>query len=371
MKKVQMKEDVTNSLLGFGCMRFPTKNGRIDRKLTFEMLQYAYDNGVTHFDTAYPYHDGESETFLGEFLQRLDRKSFTLSTKLPMWEVKCHEDFMKYLNIQLKKLQVDYIDFYLLHALNKERWEIAVKYDVFSFIEEAKKQGKIRYIGFSYHDDKETYQKIGTSYPWDFCLQQINYLDYTSQQGVEGYKLMADRKIPVWVMEPLKGGRLTTLAPDIMEEFTKLRPDDSSAEWAFRWVHTLPGVKLILSGMSTLDQVKANVEIFNRITPLNDEELRAVDKVREMINNRVKIACTGCNYCMPCPNGVAIPHNFSIYNDAYMYNNMATGKYAYKNHLKEEEKGVNCVECGECLPKCPQKLPIPDLLHEVVNNIGE
>jgi len=370
MKKIQMKADVANSLLGFGCMRFPTQNGNIDRELSIDMLQYAYDHGVTHFDTAYPYHGGESELFLGEFLQKIERNSFTLSTKLPVWKVEKYEDFEALLDEQLKKLQVDYFDFYLLHALNKNTWKNIVELDVFKFIEEAKSKGKFRYIGFSYHDDNETYQEIGNYYEWDFCLQQINYIDYKNQQGVEGYQLMVDRNIPIWVMEPLKGGSLTTLADDIMDEFQAINPNDSSAEWAFRWVHSLPGVKLILSGMSSLDQVKENVKIFNQIEPLNEEEFKVIDKVRDMINNRVKISCTACNYCMPCPNSVEIPKNFKIFNQAYMYNNMLSGKFTYKNHLKEEEKAINCIECGECIPKCPQNLDIPSLLQEVVENIG-
>ena len=365
-----MKTDVTNSLLGFGCMRFPTKSGKIDYEQTMKMLEYAYSHGVNHFDTAYPYHDGESETLLGTFLKKLPRDSFTVSTKLPIWKVKKYEDFENFLDEQLAKLQVDYLDFYLLHALNKERWEIALKHNVFKFFETIKAKGKVKYIGFSYHDDKETYQKIGTSYDWDFCLQQINYIDYKKQQGIEGYELMAKRNIPVWVMEPLKGGNLTTLAPDIMNEFQKVHPDDSSAKWAFRWVHTLPGVKLILSGMSTLEQVVENIKIFEAIEPLNKEELTTIDKVRNMINNRIKVACTACNYCMPCPNKVNIPRNFKIYNDAYMFNNLASGKYSYNNFLQEEEKSLNCIECQECLLKCPQKLNIPVLLQEVTDNLS-
>ncbi|HEY8364428.1 MAG TPA: aldo/keto reductase [Haloplasmataceae bacterium] len=371
MKTVQMKSDVTNSLLGFGCMRFPTKNDKIDRELTAQMLEYAYEHGITHFDTAYPYHDGESEIFLGEFLKRWDRKTFTLSTKLPIWLVKKYEDFEYYLDEQLKRLQTDYLDFYLLHALNKERWEIAVNNNIFQFFKEAKEKGKVRYIGFSYHDDKDTYQKIGNSYDWDFCLQQINYIDYDKQQGIEGYELMAKRNIPVWVMEPLKGGNLANLSSDITAEFKKVRPDDSCAKWAFRYVHTLPGVKLILSGMSSLEQVIENIKIFENIEPLNDIEMQTIAKVRDMINKRIKIPCTGCNYCLPCPNGVEIPKNFKIYNNAYMYNNLNAGKYNYKFMLKEEEKAVNCIECRECVGKCPQQLDIPNLLEEVKMNIGE
>lgn len=367
MKKVQMKSDVYNSFLGFGCMRFPTKNDKIDRELATEMLDYAYSHGVNHFDTAYPYHAGESELFLGEYLKKHDRKSFTLSTKLPVWKVEKYEDFELLLDEQLAKLQVEYFDFYLLHALGKERWDIIVEYDVFRFIEEAKRKGKIRYIGFSYHDNREPFQKIAKAYNWDFVLLQINYIDYTSQQGIEGYKLLEERNIPVWVMEPLKGGRLATLAPDMTEIYRKVNPDDSAAKWAFRWVHTLPNVKMIFSGMSTLDQVKENCEIFNDITPLNDEEIKVVDKVREMIENRVKVACTSCKYCLPCPVGVEIPKNFQIYNDAYMYNNKERGQEGYKHGLQEEQKALNCIECGQCLEQCPQHLEIPNLLREVVS----
>lgn len=369
MKKIQMKADVYNSLLGFGCMRFPTKNDKIDRKKTFAMLKYAYENGVNHFDTAYPYHDGESELVLGEFLKDLPRDTYTVSTKLPLWKVEKHDDMEKILDEQLEKLQLEYLDFYLLHALNKNTWEKAVNNNVFKFFETIRKKKKVRYIGFSFHDDKETFQKIATSYDWDFCLLQINYIDYEKQQGIEGYELMAKRNIPIWVMEPLKGGNLTTLSDDIVAEFKKVHPQDSCAKWAFRWVHTLAGVKLILSGMSTLDQVKENIEIFKDITPLKPDELKTVDKVREMINNRIKVPCTSCNYCLPCPSHVNIPRNFRIYNESYMFNNINLGKVMYRN-LREEEKAINCIECEECLPKCPQKLDIPTLLREVRENIG-
>lgn len=370
MKKVQMKPDVNNSLLGFGCMRFPTKHNKIDREKTFEMLRYAYEHGVNHFDTAYGYHDGESEIVLGEFLKTIDRSTVTVSTKLPIWLVKKEQDFDRLLEEQMKKLQVDYLDFYLLHALNKERWELAVNNNIFDFFKRIKEKGLVRYVGFSFHDDKETFLKIAKSYNWDMCLLQINYLDFEEQQGKEGYKYMEEHNIPVWVMEPLKGGRLTTIADDIYQVMKDVNPDDSQAKWGFRWVHSLPGVKLILSGMSTLEQVKENCEIFSNIEPLNEKELQVIEKVKEMIKTRVKVKCTSCNYCIPCPNGVNIPRNFRIYNNSYMYNNIPEGKDAYKYHLKEEEKAYNCIECGECLDKCPQHLPIPDLLKEVHQVLG-
>lgn len=370
MKKIHMKKDVYSSFLGFGCMRFPTKNEKIDRELATEMLDYAYEHGVNHFDTAYPYHGGESELFLGEYLKKLDRNTYTISTKLPVWKVREYADFEKLLDEQLEKLQLEYFDFYLLHALNKKTWENIVKNDVFKFIKEAKEKGKIKYIGFSYHDDKELFPKIVNSYNWDFCLLQINYIDYKSQQGVEGYELVTSKGIPVWVMEPLKGGRLATLAPDIMENYQKIN-NDSQVQWAFRWVHTLPNVKLILSGMSSLDQVEDNCKIFNDITPLDDEEINAVNKVREIINKRIKISCTGCKYCLPCPVGINIPKNFQIYNDAYMYNNKLRAKESYNLGLKVEERAHNCIECRQCIDLCPQNLEIPKLMNEVSEYFGD
>jgi len=370
MKKIQMKKDVLNSFLGFGCMRFPTKNGKIDRTLSSEMLDYAYQNGLNHFDTAYPYHDGESELFLGEYLKKHDRNSYTLSTKLPVWKVTEYADFEKCLDEQLNKLQVEYFDFYLLHALNKNTWENIVKQDVFRFIKEAKQKGKIKYIGFSYHDNNELFPHIVNSHAWDFCLLQINYIDYKDQQGIEGYDLVTSKNIPVWVMEPLKGGRLATLADDIKDVFEKINPNDSAAKWAFRWVHSLDNVKMIFSGMSTLDQVKENMTIFQDITPLNEVEMNAIDRVREMINTRVKISCTGCKYCLPCPVGIEIPKNFNIFNDAYMYNNKERATDSYQMGLKIEQRANNCIECGQCLDLCPQKLNIPELMRDVTAYFG-
>ena len=367
MKKVKMKDDVYNSLLGFGCMRFPTKHSKIDRVLSSEMLDYAFSQGLTHFDTAYPYHGGESESFMGEYLKKHDRSTFTVSTKSPVWKINEFADFEKYLDEQLEKLQLDYVDFYLLHALNKNTWRNIVKLGVFKFLEQAKASGKVRYVGFSYHDDKRTFTEIAEAYPWEFCLLQINYIDYTTQQGMEGYDLLTKKGIPVWVMEPLKGGRLATIAPDIMEKLKAINPNDSAAKWAFRWVHSLENVKLILSGMSTLEQVAENCDMFKEITPLNPQEMSAIDEVREVINNRVKIPCNLCGYCVPCPIDINIPKNFEIYNDAYMYNNKLRAMDSYNFVLKEEQKAPQCIMCNECIDKCPQNINIPEFLREVAH----
>lgn len=371
MKKIQMKEDVHNSFLGFGCMRFPTKHDRIDREEATKLLDYAYDHGVNHFDVAYPYHGGESELFLGDYLKKYKREDYTLSTKMPIWKVEKYEDFDALLDEQLERLQVDYFDFYLLHALNKKTYQNIVDNGIFDWIKKIKQTDKVRYIGFSFHDDKDTFQEIANAYQWDFALLQINYIDYDTQQGIEGYELLTSKGIPVWVMEPLKGGRLATLAPDILSHYKEVNPDDNAAKWAFRWVHSLPNVKLVLSGMSTMEQVEDNINIFKDIEPLNDKELQVVDHVKEIINNRVKVQCTYCNYCMPCPVNVNIPKNFKIYNDGYMYNNQLRASESYRMGLKVDERAVQCIECNQCMEHCPQDLQIPDLLGEVAEYFKE
>lgn len=363
--KRPINSQTINSLLGFGCMRFPTKNGKINRDLATEMLDYAFKNGVNHFDTAEPYHEGESEYFLGDYLKKHTRESFTISTKMPVWNVKKHEDFEEILDNQLEKLKVDYIDFYLLHALNKNYWDKIRELNVFDFIKKVQSQGKIKYIGFSFHDDYETFTNIVDSYSWDFCLMQLNYIDINHQQGIRGYKYCEENKIPVWIMEPLKGGKLSNLAEDIVDKMRILNPKDSPTKWAFRWVASLPNVKLILSGMSSIEQVKENCNSFTRIQSLSDDEYNIIKEVKNEIDNRIRIDCTSCKYCLPCPVGVNIPRNFSLYNLSFMFNDKEGSKTSYDRYMKDEERASSCVSCGKCISKCPQNIDIPTELKKV------
>ncbi|ERJ13345.1 aldo/keto reductase [Haloplasma contractile] len=367
MKKVNMKPDVNNSLLGFGCMRFPTtEEGKIDREQSIEMLDCSYQNGLNHFDTAAPYHGGESEEFMGDYLKKYSRDSFTVSTKLPVWEVKEYDDFEKILDRQLNKLQLEYIDFYLLHALNKDTWKNIVHHDVFKFIKEAQAKGKFKYIGFSFHDDLDLFKEIANSYDWDFSLMQLNYMDQDHQQGMTGYEMMTERNIPVWVMEPIKGGKLANLADDLRDKLDNVTPGDHPAKWALRWCASLPNVKLILSGMSTLEQVKQNCDTFSSLEPLNQDEQAIIEEVRVEITNRLKVDCTACNYCMPCPEDINIPHNFTLFNESYMYNNKKMAENSYQS-MSLEKQAISCIACGKCLEQCPQKIDIPAQMQNVAD----
>ncbi len=346
------------SLLGFGCMRFPTTpEGKIDREAATKMLDAAYKNGVNYFDTAYIYHDGESETFTGEALEAYDRSSYYLATKLPCWMVNSLDDAKRIFEDQLKKLNKDYIDFYLLHSMGKTTWDRMLQLGVLEYCESLKKEGRIRYLGFSFHDSYPVFEEIITYRDWDFCQIQLNYMDEEEQAGVKGYQLAEKLGVPVIVMEPVKGGSLASLPEDITAVLREQDPNASTASWALRWVGTFPGVAVILSGMSTPEQLADNLKTFDRFQPLNESEKQAVDTVKRMMKARVNNGCTGCKYCMPCPAGVDIPRNFSIWNTFGVYQNEQQAKRQWKN-LKEEMKAKNCVECGQCEDACPQKISI-------------
>lgn len=357
------KLGIKTSLLGFGCMRFPTTaDGKIDEERAQQMLEEAYAAGINYYDTAWPYHNGESEPFVGRAMKRYPRESFYFATKLPCWNVKTREDAVKIFTQQLEHLQTDYIDFYLLHALNKNSFHEMCELGVLEDLVELKKQGKIKYLGFSFHDNYEAFEEILTYRDWDFCQIQYNYMDTEEQAGDKGYALCEKRNVPIIIMEPIKGGALASYAPEVEEIFKAARPEKSIASWALRWVASKPQVKVVLSGMSTGEQVKDNLETFKKFEPLSETELETVEKVIKEIKSRIKNGCTGCRYCMPCPAGVNIPGNFSMWNAYGMYNNAGAAKWRYFNEMKEEERSNQCVSCGACESVCPQKLPIREHL---------
>lgn len=365
------KLDISTSLLGFGCMRFPVlENGDIDETEAEKMLDKAIAAGVNYIDTAYPYHSGKSEPFVGKALKKYDRDSFYLATKLPVWLVEKEEDVDRLFEEQLERLQTDYIDFYLMHALNKERWDAMNKLHVVERLEELKKEGKIRYLGFSFHDDYEVFEEILTAREWDFCQIQLNYMDANEQAGMKGYKLTEERKVPLVIMEPIKGGSLAGFSEDINERFHKLDADASVASFALRWVGTLPNVKVILSGMSTMEQVDDNLKTFKEFKVLNEDEKAAIDEIVTVLNNRVQNGCTGCRYCMPCPSGVNIPAVFRMWNLYHIYQNFNTIKFDW-NNMPAEEKPDNCVQCGQCEDACPQKIRIREDLLRVTKDLGK
>ena len=365
------KLNIETSLLGFGCMRFPVnEEGKIDRPRAEKMMDDAIQNGVNYIDTAYIYHEGESELFVGEVLKKYPRDSFYLATKLPTFgQMKDVNDKYKLFEEQLNKLQVDYFDFYLIHCVTKKVWEEQVlKFGVLEYLIEMKKQGKIKYLGFSFHDDYEVFETVLNAYDWDFCQIQYNYMDTDIQAGDKGYELAKSKNIPVVVMEPIKGGSLANLPEDITNIFKEYN-DMTPSSWALRWVATHENVKVILSGMSTEDHVKDNLNTFKlERVELNEEELEVVHNVKKAILSKTKNGCTGCKYCMPCPFGVNIPKNFSIWNNASMYDQLEGGKKRYAA-LKEAQASA-CKDCGKCETLCPQQIKIREDLKKVVQDLG-
>lgn len=369
------KTGLKPSLLGFGCMRFPTKlneegNRVIDREEAEKMLDYAYKNGVTYFDTAYPYHGGESEVVLGNAMKKYDRSTFLVADKLPMWKLEKTEDVRETFFTQLKRLQMDYVDLYLLHALNRNTFQKAIDIKALEEVIKLKEEGYIKHIGFSFHDDYEIFEKIVNYYDnWEFCQIQYNYMDTDDQAGDKGRELCLDKEIPLVIMEPIKGGNLASFSPDVEEIFKNYDKDASIASWALRYVGSKEPVRVILSGMTTFEQVVDNIKTFNNFKKLNEKEEKLVQEAKALIKSKVKIGCTGCEYCMPCPKGVKIPYNFSLWNNYSMYNN----KNFKKNYqsMEESAKASACIKCGKCETLCPQHLKIRDNLVLVNEDLSK
>ena len=359
------KLGIETSLLGFGCMRFPLlEDGKIDEKEAEAMLDLAIENGVNYIDTAYPYHNGDSEPFVGRVLDKYDRNSYYLATKLPTWLIHSKEDAEKIFEEQLKRLHKDYVDFYLLHSLDLEGWHKLRDLGIVELCEQWKEQGRIRYLGFSFHDSYQAFEEIITYRAWDFCQIQFNYMDTEEQAGLKGYELAKQLDIPMVIMEPVRGGALAGFSPDIDEVFHKLDPSASVASYALRWVGSFPNVKVILSGMSTKEQVEDNLKTFRSFRPLEEEENKAISSVVQTLKGRIKNGCTGCAYCMPCPSGVNIPKNFKLWNTYAVYQKYGMVKGGWEE-LKEKGSGADCIQCGKCEQICPQKLPIRTHLAEL------
>ncbi|MGS0972732.1 MAG: aldo/keto reductase [Candidatus Izemoplasmataceae bacterium] len=353
------------SLLGFGCMRFPEKDGEVDFDLTKKMMDYAMERGVNYIDTAYPYHGGKSEVIVRELLIDKPRSSYFLADKLPLWDCKTKEDVVRIFHEQLEKTGVEYFDFYLIHAVNKERYDQTIELGVLEILEQFRDEGKLKNIGFSFHDDLETFKKWVDLYEWDFVQIQLNYMDIEHQQGIEGYQILTEKGIPVIVMEPVKGGSLAKFNQKVEQKLIDREPNKSIASWAFRYVGSLPNVKVILSGMSNFEQVKDNIETFTHFDSLNEDESKLIMEVREDLLKLEEVPCTSCNYCMPCPHGVNIPGNFRIFNAYSMYQDEDRANRSFAHLVKEDADASMCIECGECLPKCPQKIEIPSELERM------
>lgn len=371
-KRKLEKLGVETSLLGFGCMRFPvTPEGKIDENLAEQMLDKAIAAGVNYIDTAYPYHNGESEPFVGKALKKYDRNSFYLATKLPLWFVHSVADAERIFQEQLERLQTGYIDFYLMHAVNKSRWDEMLKLGVVDYLEQLKKEGKIRYLGFSFHDSYQVFEEVLNYRDWDFCQIQFNYMDEDEQAGMKGYKLAEEKQVPLVIMEPIKGGTLATFGEDLTARFRALDPEASTASYALRWVGSLPGVKVILSGMSTMEQVEDNLKTFGDFKALSEKEYETIDEVVKTLKSRVQNGCTGCRYCMPCPAGVNIPGNFKLWNTYHTYQNYNVVKWSWEEEMGEAAQAKNCISCGKCEKVCPQKISIREDLKKVQEDLDK
>lgn len=353
------KLGIETSLLGFGCMRLKTVNGEIDEEKGFELIDKAYKSGVNYFDTALPYTEGKNESFVGKALKKYPRESFFLATKFSMFCFKTKEEALKTLDKQLEALQTDYIDFYLVHALSKDKFEKFKEWNLLETLLKWKEEGKIKHIGFSFHDSYEVFQEILDYYDWEFVQIQLNYMDIDSQQGIKGYYELEKRNIPVIIMEPVKGGKLASFNEKIAKDFKKYS-DASLSSWALRWAGTLQGVKTILSGMNEMEQLDDNLKTFDKFVPLSTDEEKIVTGVREKLLKVNKVGCTGCKYCMPCPRGVNIPKIFRIYNDYAMYENKGATSWAYKELVGEKADISLCINCKLCQTKCPQGINPPE-----------
>lgn len=353
------------SLLGFGCMRFPTtKEGKIDEAEAEKMLDYAISKGVNYIDTAYPYHNGESEPFVGKVLKKYPRDSFYLATKLPVWAVNTLEDVDRIFEEQLERLQTDHVDFYLMHAMNRGSWEKMVSIGCVEHLEKKKTAGQIKYLGFSFHDGYEAFEEILNYRDWDFAQIQLNYMDTEEQAGMKGYELAAEKNIPLVIMEPVKGGSLAAFADDIMDKYHALDPEASAASFALRFVGTLPNILTVLSGMSTMEQVEDNLRTFTDFKPLSDKEQEVIRDVVALLRSRVQNGCTGCRYCMPCPAGVNIPGCFGAWNTYHMYQNYNVVRWKWEQEIGETQQAKNCIQCGKCEKACPQHLSIREDLKK-------
>lgn len=359
--------------LGFGAMRLPLKNGKIDRNKAKELIYHAINKGVNFIDTAYLY--GDSETFLGEILKGEYADKVKICTKLPAINVRKYEDMEEILSEQLKRLQRDSIDYYLIHAVDSKAMNRLLKKDLIKFLNNARNEGKIRHIGFSYHGPKEEFPLLIDVYDWDVVMVQYNYFDENVQASIEGIEYAASKDMGIFVMEPLKGGILAGKMPSQAEEiFKKANPNKSNAQWAMEWVLNNRNITCVLSGMNSPEQLEENLEIAYKTTPMSMsfEDLETVEIVKRVMRDSLKINCSTCGYCMPCPRGVNIPECMKIYNEKFLFNHKGFINQSLMDYFQyvcgimgNSGNAGKCNGCGKCLRKCPQKLDIISELKKV------
>lgn len=353
------------SALGFGMMRLPlidpSDSRTIEEKASLRMVREAIEGGINYFDTAWPYHGGESETFLGKALKGTEGKGIYVASKCPVWEMEKPEDFERTLDIQLGKLGREQIDFYLLHALGAERWETVQRLELLHEMEKAREKGKIGHIGFSFHDKKEVYEEILRSYDWDFCQLQMNYIDVDFQSTIEGVYQAAEKGMGVVIMEPLRGGRLASPPPAVRN----ILGEKSPVQWAMDFLWTMPQVSLLLSGMSTSEQLKENLSFASQaqVGKLSEQDLELLKEAKHVYEKMSKVPCTSCEYCLPCPFELNIPGIFEVYNATAL----SSREKQLERYQSLEKTAADCTACGNCAPQCPQAIAIPEEMERIHN----
>lgn len=367
-KKIFKKTNNEISLLGFGCMRFPvleSDDTKIDYDKSLEMIDYAYKNGVNYFDTAYGYHGGESEKFVGVALKRYPRESFYLASKMPPWFVKEKDDIERIFNDQLNKCQVEYFDFYLEHALNDENYDKLESYDTYNFLLEKKKEGKIRNLGFSFHGSLECLERILADHEWDFVQLQYNYLDTEISNAEKEYQLIKKYNLPLIVMEPVRGGALSNLCDEANALLKNARPDSSIASWAIRFAASNDNILTVLSGMSNDEQVKDNIKTMTDFEKISEDETIILKKAAEIFKEYFSVPCTKCRYCTKdCPQGIDIPEMLNIWGKYRLEKNAEDYTKRY-NNIDVSAHAAKCISCKICESYCPQQIKISDIMSDM------
>ncbi len=367
------------SALGYGCMRFKTKGGSIDVQESKKQVMHAIDNGVNYLDTAWPYHRGESESFLGEHIlsDKALRDKVYVATKMPCFTISKAEKFDEIFNKQLSKLKIDYVDYYLLHSLSGSTWQKMLDLGITDWMDKVKKEGKVRHMGFSFHGKHEDFIKIVDGYDFDFAQVQFNILDENYQAGIKGIEYAAKKNMGIIVMEPLRGGSLTGSIPkEVQEIYDTADIKRKPADWALRWIYNHPQVTLVLSGMNEIEQIDENIKTASETMPdsLTDKEKKIISDVRNKYMELLTIGCTGCGYCMPCPVGIDIPGVLKVLNNFHMFSKSSAriNYMAYNGIMTADGKAhfaSSCIECGKCEQKCPQNLQIRQGMKQIAKEI--
>lgn len=386
-KRLDKGANLNISLLGFGCMRFPTvqneeKKRVIDMDKSRELVDYAYSHGINYYDTAYIYHGGASEHAIGTLLKKYPRESFYLADKMPSWLIKSKERAVEIFQEQLDRCQVEYFDYYLLHSLGDRNAydKVYEEMGVYDYLVEEKAKGRIKRLGFSFHGSLDFFKYVISKHDWDFVQIQLNYLDWEAQQAKELYQILEERNIPCIIMEPLRGGALAKLTPDAEVLLKEADPKATVASWAFRYAGSLPGVLTVLSGMTHMDHLVDNVKTYTNFKPLTAKEQKTLAAALAEFLKFEQIPCTKCRYCMPCPYGVDIPLVFSTYNKCVTESNMPDMKgprdskfnkkkraflNTYNTDVPDNAQAHRCIECGKCVPLCPQKINITGQMQSI------